>query len=102
MRYINTCVLNEQIHETLTLTNVMETNKMARSNNNIKPNPRTQRVFDDLDKYRNFCKEYGYRFDEADLYSNRSYMWRQYTKLLSGKEVKDQWEQVLNPAKATR
>ena len=57
----------------------------------IKTNPRTQKVFDDLDKYRNFCKEYGYRFDEADLYSNRSYVWRQYGKLLAGKEVKDQW-----------
>jgi hypothetical protein len=84
----------------LTLTNVMEVNKMAR--NNIKPNPRTQKVFDDLDKYRAFCKDYGYRFDEADLYSNRSYMWRQYNKLLSGKEVKNQWEQFLNPSKAKR
>jgi hypothetical protein len=64
---------------------------MSRSTNNIKPNPRTQKVFDDLDKYRNFCREYGYRFDEADLYSNRSYVWRQYGKLLTGKEVKDQW-----------
>jgi len=57
-----------------------------------KLNLRTQRVFDDLDKYRNFCKEYGYRFDEADLYTNRSYVWRQYGKLLAGKEVKDNWE----------
>jgi hypothetical protein len=64
---------------------------MARQNNNIKPNPRTVQVFNDLDKYRNFCREYGYRFDESDLYANRSYVWRQYTKLLAGKEVKDQW-----------
>jgi hypothetical protein len=63
---------------------------MAHSNI-FKSNPRTQKVFDDLDKYRNFCKEYGYRFDEADLYSNKSYVWRQYGKLLAGKEVKDQW-----------
>ena len=63
---------------------------MAHSNN-FKSNPRTQKVFDDLDKYRNFCRDYGYRFDEADLYSNRSYVWRQYGKLLANKEVKDQW-----------
>jgi hypothetical protein len=25
------------------------------------------------------------------LYSNKSYVWRQYGKLLAGKEVKDQW-----------
>lgn len=65
---------------------------MARSTN-TKNNARVQKVFDDLDKYRDFCREYGYRFDEADLYSNRSYVWRQYNKLLAGKEVKNQWEQ---------
>ena len=63
---------------------------MAKSN--VRPNPRTVQVFNDLDKYRNFCKEFGYRYDEADLYSNRSYVWRQYGKHLAGKEVKDQWE----------
>jgi hypothetical protein len=75
---------------------------MSRSTNNIKPNPRTQTVFDDLDKYRNFCREYGYRFDEADLYSNRSYVWRQYGKLLTGKEVKDQWAQQLERLAGSR
>jgi hypothetical protein len=48
-------------------------------------------IFNDLDKYLDFCKTYGYRYNEADLYSNRSYVWRQYSKLLAGKEVKDQW-----------
>jgi len=75
---------------------------MSRSTNNIKPNPRTQKVFDDLDKYRNFCREYGYWFDEADLYSNRSYFWRQYGKLLTGKEVKDQWAQQLERLAGSR
>jgi hypothetical protein len=49
-------------------------------------------IFNDLDKYLNFCKGYGYRYDESDLYNNRSYVWRQYTKFLAGKEVKNQWE----------
>jgi hypothetical protein len=56
-----------------------------------KTNPRVTQIFNDLDKYRNFCRDFGYRFDEADLYANRSYVWRQYTKSLAGKEVKDQW-----------
>jgi len=64
---------------------------MARQNN-VRPNPRTNQVFNDLDKYRNFCREFGYRFDEADLYANRSYVWRQYGKFVSGKEVKNQWD----------
>lgn len=56
-----------------------------------KVNQRTKKVFEDLDLFREFCREYGYRYDEADLYSNRSYVWRQYTKFTTGKEVKDQW-----------
>lgn len=56
-----------------------------------KSNTRVQKIFDDLDKLRTFCREYGYRYNEADLYSNRSYVWRQYEKMQAGKEVKDQW-----------
>ena len=26
-----------------------------------------KQIFDDLDNYRNFCRDYGYRFNEADL-----------------------------------
>lgn len=49
------------------------------------------KIFDDLDRYLNFCKGYGYRYNEADLYNNRSYVWRQFAKWESGKEFKDQW-----------
>jgi hypothetical protein len=49
-------------------------------------------IFNDLDKYRDFCREYGYRFDERDLYSSQSYVWRQFQKSLAGKAVKDCWE----------
>jgi len=58
-------------------------------------NPNTKsnyQIFNDLDLYRNFCREYGYRFDERDLYSGQSYVWRQYQKSLAGRPVKDQWE----------
>jgi len=57
------------------------------------PNPQTVKVFDDLDNYRNFCRDYGYRFDERDLYDHKSYVYRQFQKLhVTGKAVKDQWE----------
>ena len=58
----------------------------------IKHNSQTQQVFEDLDKYRNFCREYGYRFDERDLYNNKSYVYRQSQKFAAGKAVKNQWE----------
>ena len=32
-------------------------------------NNRVHHIFDDLDSYRNFCRSYGYRYDEADLYN---------------------------------
>ena len=50
------------------------------------------KIFDDLDKYRNFCRDYGYWFDEADLYNQRSYVYRQFQKLVAGKPAKNQWE----------
>lgn len=58
----------------------------------IKENPKVKQIFDDLEKFLDFCKTYGYSFDERDLYSNKSYVFRQFTKFLSGKPVKDNWE----------
>ena len=62
------------------------------ANNTKNSLSRVTQIFEDLDKYRNFCREHGYRFDEADLYSQRSYVYRQYQKFTSGKSVKNQWE----------
>jgi len=60
-----------------------------------KVNPRVHQLFQDLEKYKAFCVEYGYRYDEADLYKDRSYVWRQYSKYLGGKPVKNQWDEML-------
>lgn len=58
----------------------------------IKSNPRVQQIFEDLEKYLEFCRTFGYKFDEIELYSNKSYVFRQFTKYLQGKPVKDNWE----------
>ena len=58
----------------------------------FQPNPRVHQIFEDLEKYLNFCVEYGYKYDEAELYSNKSYSFRQFTKFITGKPVKDNWE----------
>lgn len=59
---------------------------MAITKTNIK------QVFEDLDRYRNFCREFGYRFNEADLYNQKNYIYRQFQKFVTGKPVKNQWE----------
>lgn len=63
----------------------------------IKPNPRVNQIFEDLEKYLDFCKSLGYVFDETDLYNNKSYVYRQFTKYLQGKPVKDMWELDAKP-----
>lgn len=55
-------------------------------------NPRVTQIFEDLEKYLEFCKDYGYIYDEKELYDNKSFAYRQFTKYLSGKSAKDMWE----------
>jgi hypothetical protein len=58
----------------------------------VQSNPRVNQIFDDLEKYLDFTREYGYKFNEADLYDNKSYIYRQYNKYITGKSVKNMWE----------
>lgn len=60
--------------------------------NTTKTSNHVNQIFNDLDIYRNFCRDYGYRFDEADLYNQKSYIFRQFQKFIAGKPVKNQWE----------
>jgi hypothetical protein len=61
--------------------------KSANKSNNV-----VNQIFNDLDDYRNFCRDYGYKFDEADLYKDRVFAYRQYTKFLAGKDAKNMWD----------
>ena len=57
----------------------------------VRPNPRVTEIFNDLEQYEEFCKDYGYRYNEADLYNFKSYAWQQYTKYTQGKNAKNMW-----------
>ena len=57
----------------------------------IQSNPRTNQVLDDLEKFKDFCVEYGYRFDESFLYNMRNYAYQQDSKFVSNKNFKNQW-----------
>ena len=54
-------------------------------------NMSTREIFQDLDRYRDFCRDYGYRFNEADLYNNKKYPYQQFRKFEAGKNAKDMW-----------
>jgi hypothetical protein len=55
-------------------------------------NPRTEQVWTDLEAYREFCVDFGYKFNEADLYNMRTYPFQQFNKFRNGKNCKDQWD----------
>ena len=59
----------------------------------IKSNPRVIEIQDDLEKLLEFCQDYGYRFNEADLYNFKSYAWQQFNKYSQGKNAKNMWDE---------
>lgn len=52
---------------------------------------RALQVQDDLAKFLDFCVEYGYRYNENDLYNFKAYAWQQYNKFIQGKNAKNMW-----------
>jgi len=50
------------------------------------------KIFNDLDDYRDFCREEGFSFNEADLYKPGSY-WGLYDRRnRNGLVIDNQWE----------
>ena len=39
----------------------------------FRTNPQVTEIFNHLEQYEEFCKDYGYRYNEADLYNFKSY-----------------------------
>ena len=56
-------------------------------------NPKARAALEDLDKLLEFCRNYGYRYNEADLYNFKSYVWQQYSKFTQGKNARDMWSE---------
>ena len=54
-------------------------------------NPKVLAAQDELDRFLDFCRDFGYRFNEADLYNFKSYAWQQYNKYSQGKNARDMW-----------
>ena len=58
-----------------------------------RPNPRALALMEDLDLFREFCVDYGYRYNESDLYNFKAYAWQQYNKFTQGKNAKNMWDE---------
>jgi hypothetical protein len=58
-------------------------------------NPKVTEIFNELEKFRDFCRNYGYRYNESDLYNFKSYAWQQYSKFTQGKRAKNMWNEDL-------
>jgi hypothetical protein len=64
-------------------------------------NRNVARVFDDLDAYREFCVEYGFVFDEKDLYK-RNTPYGQFERARRGDRVVNNWAEDANRAPRVR
>ena len=62
---------------------------------NIQHNPKVRQIFDDLEKYREFCVDHGFVFDEKTLYDMRVFSYRQYQKQQAGKQPKNNWDDLV-------
>lgn len=58
---------------------------------NYNPSPKVREIQNDLEQFLEFCRTYGYRYNEADLYNWKSYAFQQFNKWQNGKPVKDMW-----------
>jgi hypothetical protein len=57
----------------------------------VRANPVVNEIFEELEQFQEFCQDYGYRYNEADLRNFKSYAWQQYSKYSQGKYAKNMW-----------
>ena len=58
----------------------------------LRMSPEVTKIYNDLDAWLNYCRFNMIKYDEADLYNNKSFTYRQYTKYISKKQVKNNWQ----------
>jgi hypothetical protein len=52
--------------------------------------PEVSQIFDELDRYREFCVQYGYPYDERHLYNEKT-PWGEFDRSRRGKYPKMNW-----------
>ncbi len=59
-----------------------------------KTNPRVTAIFEELENLLEFCKDYGYVYDESTLGDFKTTVWQQYSKYRNGKHARNVWDTV--------
>lgn len=54
--------------------------------------PEIKKIFNDLDAYRDFCREFGHVFNEAHLYDSRT-PYGQFERYKTGQKVVNNWRE---------
>jgi hypothetical protein len=57
----------------------------------VQASPKSTAALEELGTFLEFCCDFGYRYNEADLYNFKSYAWQQYNKFTQGKNARDMW-----------
>jgi hypothetical protein len=60
--------------------------------------PEVTRIFDELDRFRDFCREFGYVFNESHLGNNHS-PYADFVRWQNGKYPRDNWGYMIKQAK---
>lgn len=60
--------------------------------------PEINKIFDDLDVYRDFCREFGYVFNEAHLYVSKTNTgqltpYSQFERYRKGQRIVNNWKE---------
>lgn len=65
-------------------------------------NKEINKIFDDLDAYREFCVKFGRVYNEQALYNNRDNNWRDYLTFKQGKTIRNHWNTNFNRNRSNR
>lgn len=57
--------------------------------------PEVEQIFNDLEEYEVFCRDFGRVFDQSEMYENRSINWQDFMKHKSGRHCRNEWGEEL-------
>jgi len=60
----------------------------------LRISPEVSQIYSDLEDLQLFCRQYGYPFDEADLY-RKDGVYSLMVRVQSGRNVRNQWSEEL-------